>query len=118
MPKIVSKSKPAALPDPVQGYRTVGYPESLDTLQQELWGLRNLQTCTCDHDRCCHSNRAGSGERQVVIVDCLSAGRCLVKGCKCGAFVFSFKNTSPEGKKRRRRERELADVVPPSEGKS
>ncbi len=54
----------------------------------------------------------------MVIVDCLSAGRCQVKGCECGAFVFSFKNTSPEGKKRRQRERELSDVVPPSEGKS
>lgn len=116
MPKIMTnvKVKPKTV---VTGrYTTVPYPESITTLEQEVAQVLNLQVCTCDHDRCCHSRYVGRGEEQRLVVGAFSVGRCLAKDCKCGAFVFSFDNSSAEGKKRRQREKGLTKDYPPAEG--
>lgn len=109
MPRIDDDAPPKGL---MELYATVPYPESYEAKEQEAMDLHNLQLCQCGHDRCVHGDLLGSGERQVMVVDCPRAGRCLVRGCGCGGFRFS-PTSSEEGRKRRRVEGELLDVVPP-----
>lgn len=122
MPRIVEKkpAKPKKAPSDrppewADIYSTVGYPDALDKVQEEVETLLNGQACTCGHDRTCHSDLLGRGNRQVMVVDCPKVGRCYVKGCECEGFVFSDVS-SWEGKKKREKEQKVASVVPPSEG--
>lgn len=123
MPKIVTRPKlklnarAAGLPDEesLRRYVTVPYPESLVAIEQEVSGVLNLQACTCAHDRCCHSRYVGEGEEQRLVVGAFNVGKCLVRGCRCGAFVFSHAVSSAEGKKRRQREKGLTKDYPPEE---
>jgi len=113
MPKIEEDDRS---PDPalLRRYRTVPSPAVEGTLSYAVRQLRNLQSCACGHDRCCHCDFAGEGDERVMILDCPSAGKCLVRDCDCGGFVFS-RQSCPEGKKRRKEEKRIAKVFPPEE---
>lgn len=99
MPKV--SPKPTT---PAPKRETVPCPVSTYNVDRNL--LLNLQTCSCRHDRCCHSNYVGKGEERRLIVDLPSVGPCGVKGCKCTGFVLDPDHTSPEGMKRYIKERE------------
>lgn len=116
MPKIDTtppkgKKPPSEL---AKRYLTNPYSQEAQLIYYEVCQIRNLQICTCGHDRTCHSNYLGMGEEQRMVVDCPSVGRCGVRGCKCEGFVFS-QSSSLEGKKNRKREKELSKVYPPEE---
>lgn len=83
MPKISNgPPKPKLPPSELKRrYLTNPYSQKDQLAYYEVGLIRNLQICTCGHDRCCHSNYLGTGEEQVIIVDCPSAGRCGVRGC-------------------------------------
>ncbi len=95
---------------PLPKYATAPWPESVRG--DERYALLNLQTCTCDHDRCVHSDTVGEGEARRVILDAPHVGTCRVKGCKCVGFIFS-QRSSVEGKKRRSVEKAKYKVIPP-----
>lgn len=110
MPEIIRKS---TIPVGDAGYKTVPCPYSKresDALDAQML---NLQFCTCGHDRCNHSNYLGKGKDRRIILDCTKAGRCVVKGCECGAFVFDTKVAGIESNKRRAAEKAQYKVVPP-----
>ncbi len=123
MPKIIEDApkvkKPLADQPPpsdlLKRYVTHPYTAEMQLAYYEVSQIRNLQNCSCGHDRCCHSNHLGTGRRQVLVTDCPSAGRCGVKGCDCGSFTFSKSGSSPEGRKNREREKKLTKVFPPEE---
>lgn len=108
MPKVTAKPPQ----QPQVKYRTTPAPES--TFGAERRECLNGQSCTCGHDRLCHSCFVGEGESRLVFVDAPNVGECGVTKCHCARFVFDPKHTSEEGKKRYNTERKKYKVVPPS----
>ena len=111
MPKVGPSKKPLINAVPLPKYRTI--PSPVMALDEDREALLNLQTCTCDHDRCVHSRFVGEGEQRRLIVDVPCVGHCLVEGCRCVGFVFS-NHTSVDGKKRRTQEVKQYKIVPPA----